>query len=173
MTSRYRRTGAVPLSVGQISENIDIWILDLQRNVPTKFTFDGSVDWDPVWSPDGKRLAFGTNRDRRLSQIYWKDSSGIGNEEPVWKSADHQRPRAWSPDGKFLLFVHRDANISIFNLWTLSVDPAQAAAERKATPYFISPFNVTLGQFSPGSSNAPRWVAYTSNESGQNQIYVQ
>jgi Tol biopolymer transport system component len=61
----------------------------------------------------------------------------------------------------------------LFNLWTLPVDPGQPAAERKAAPYFTSPFNITQGQFSPGPANAPRWVAYTSNESGQSQIYVQ
>src|SRR5262249_38663627 len=139
---------------------------------PTKFTFDTSVDWDPVWSPDGKRLAFASQRDG-LNQIYWKDSSGIGNEEKVSESAEHQRPKAWSPDGKFLLFMHRDANSNIYNLWTMSVDPGQPAAARKAAPYFTLTFNVTQGQFSPGASNAPRWVAYTSNESGQDEIYVQ
>jgi Tol biopolymer transport system component len=157
----------------QVSGNIDIWILDSHRNISTKFTFDASADADPVWSPDGKRLAFASQRDHGLNQIYWKDSSGVGNEEAVLKSADHQRPKSWSPDGKFLLFVHRDANSSIYNLWTVSADPAQPAAERKAAPYFTSPYNITQGQFSPGRSNAPRWVAYTSNESGQNEIYVQ
>ena len=160
--------------VRQLSGNVDIEILDLQRNVPARFTFDASIDWDPVWSPKGKLLAFASQRDHGLNQIYWKDSSaGIGNEEPVWKSADNQRPKSWSPDGKFLLFMHRDTNSSIYNLWTLSVDPGQPAADRKADPYFTSPYNITQGQFSPGPSNAPRWVAYTSNESGQNEIYVQ
>jgi Tol biopolymer transport system component len=157
----------------QVSGNVDIWILDLHRDISTKFTFDASIDWDPVWSPDGKRLAFASQRDHGLNQIYWKDSSGVGNEELVLKSADQQRPKAWSPDGKFLLFMHRDANSSVYNLWTVSADPAQPAAESKTSPYFTSQFNITQGQFSPGPSNTPRWVAYTSNESGQNEIYVQ
>jgi hypothetical protein len=55
----------------------------------------------------------------------------------------------------------------------MSVNPALPAAERRAAPYLTSPYNITLGQFSPDLSNAPRWVAYTSNESGQNEIYVQ
>jgi len=155
----------------QDSGNVDIWILDVQRNVPTKFTFDTSIDWDPVWSPDGKRLAFASQRDG-FSQIYWKDLSGIGNEEKVSKSVDHQRPKAWSGDGKFLLFMHRDPNSGNYNLWTMSVDSTLPAAARKVEPYFTSPFNITQGQFSPGS-NVPIWVAYTSNESGQNEIYVQ
>jgi serine/threonine protein kinase/Tol biopolymer transport system component len=157
----------------QDSGNVDIWILDLRRNVPTRFTFDAALDWDPVWSPDGKRLAFASRRDDGLDQIYWKDSSGIGSDAPLWRSADRQRPKSWSPDGKYLLFMHASASSGLFNLWTLTVDPGQPAAERKAAPYFTSPFNITQGQFSPGPANAPRWVAYTSNESGQSQIYVQ
>jgi len=156
----------------QDSGNVNIWTLDVERNVSTRFTFAASVDWDPVWSPDGKRLAFASQRDGP-NQIYWKDSSGIGSEEKLSKSADHQRPKAWSEDGRVLLFMHRDAKSSIYNLWTMSVDPAEPAGERKIAPYFTSPFNITLGQFSPGPSNIPRWVAYTSNESGQNEIYVQ
>jgi len=151
----------------------DIWVWDLARNVPTRFTFDPSLNFEPVWSPDDKRLAFASRRDGR-DQIYWKDSSGIGSEEAVAKSADSQRPKAWSPDGKFLLYMHGDpTNGAPFNLWVLPVDPARPAAERKAAPYFPSPANITQGQFSPGPATAPRWVAYTSNETGQSQVYVQ
>ena len=150
----------------------DIWILDLTRNLPTRFTFDPALDWDPTWSPDGKRLAFASRR-AGLDQIYWKDSSGSGTEEAPWKSADYQRPKSWSPDGRFLLFMHGDPNSSMFNLWILPIEPQRRVAERQSAPYFKSPFNITQGQFSPEPAGAPRWVAYTSNESGQNQIYVQ
>jgi Tol biopolymer transport system component len=149
----------------------DIWILDLARNTPARFTFGPSLDFEPVWSPDGKRLAFASRRDGGLDRIYWKETSGIGSEEAVSKFSGNQRPKAWSPDGKFLLFMHSAEGH--FNLWELPADAAQPVTERKATPYFTSAFNVTQGQFSPGPANAPRWVAYTSNESGQNQIYVQ
>jgi Tol biopolymer transport system component len=150
----------------------DIWIWDFDRNVQTRFTFGPSLDWEPVWSPDDKRLAFASQRDG-LDKIYLKDSSGIGSEKAAPKSADRQRPKAWSPDGKFLLYMHGDPRGgATFNLWVLPVDSARPA-EREATPYFTSRFNITQGQFSPGKASAPRWVAYTSNESGQDQVYVQ
>jgi len=155
------------------SGNPDIWILDVHRDVPKRFTFDASTDWEPVWSPDGKRLAFASRRDRGIDQIYWKDSSGAGNEEALWKSAEGQRPESWSPDGKLLLFMHQGEKGSTHNLWALPVEPGTPGSERKAAPYFTSPSDVTQGQFSPGPSNAPRWVAYTLNESGQSQIWVQ
>jgi serine/threonine protein kinase len=152
----------------------DIWTLDLARNVPARFTFGPALDFEPVWSPDSKLLAFASRRDHGLDQIYWKDSSGIGSEEAVWKSTTGgQRPKAWSPDGKFLLFMRADANGGVFNLWLLPADQGRPAGARQGAPYFTSPFNITQGQFSPGPANAPHWVAYTSNESGQVQIYVQ
>jgi Tol biopolymer transport system component len=155
------------------SGNPDIWILDVHRDVATRSTFDASTDWEPVWSPDGKRLAFASRRDRGIDQIYWKDSSGAGNEEAVWNSAEGQRPEAWSPDGKFLLFMRQSENGSSHNLWTLPVDPGTPGAVHKGAPYFTSPFDITQGQFSPGPASTRRWVAYTSNESGQSQIFVQ
>jgi Tol biopolymer transport system component len=103
-----------------------------------------------------------------------KDLSGIDREEAAAKSADRQRPKAWSPDGKFLLYMHGDPKGgATFNLWVLPVDPERPATEREAAPYFTSPFNITQGQFSPGAASAPRWVAYTSNESGRDEVYVQ
>jgi len=69
--------------------------------------------------------------------------------------------------------MHADANGGVFNLWLLPADQDRSAGERQAAPYFTSPFNITQGQFAPGPANAPRWVAYTSNELGQVQIYVQ
>jgi serine/threonine protein kinase len=71
----------------------DIWIWDFDRNVQTRFTSDPFLDWEPVWSPDDKRLAFASRRDG-LDQIYWKDSSGIGSAEAVAKSPDRQRPKS-------------------------------------------------------------------------------
>jgi dipeptidyl aminopeptidase/acylaminoacyl peptidase len=90
------------------SGNPDIWIWDVNRDGATRFTFDASTDWEPVWSSDSKRLAFASRRDRGIDQIYWKDSSGAGNEEAIWNSAEGQRLEAWSPDGKFLLFMHQN-----------------------------------------------------------------
>jgi eukaryotic-like serine/threonine-protein kinase len=165
--------GRVALARLDDAGNPDIWILDVHRDVAARFTFDASTDWEPVWSPDGKRLAFASRRDHGIDQIYWKDSSGAGNEEAVWKSAQGQRPESWSPDGKFLLFMHQNEKGAGHNLWTLPVDPGRPGVERRAEPYFSAPSDITQGQFSPGSSNAPRWVAYTFSDSGQSQIYVQ
>jgi Tol biopolymer transport system component len=84
--------------------NIDIWLFDLARGIPTRFTFHEASDWDPVWSPDRSRIAFSSNRDGTFN-LYLKDSSGAQPEERLQKSEVSERPCDWSPDGRFLMYV--------------------------------------------------------------------
>jgi len=71
--------------------NTDIWLIDLARGVPTRFTFDAAIDLWPVWSPDARRLAFGSNREG-VYNLYWKWSSGIGNDELLAQSDQNKVP---------------------------------------------------------------------------------
>ena len=147
--------------------NRDIWIIDVARNIPTRFTFDVAQDRFPVWSPDGTRLVFGSDRRARgIFDIYRKDAGYSGNEELLFKSG---APLSWSPDGRNLLYLSNDPKTRA-DLWVLP-DPAGAAGERKPTPYLQTPFNEVQGQFSPDG----RWIAYASDDAvqGQYQIYVQ
>jgi dipeptidyl aminopeptidase/acylaminoacyl peptidase len=149
--------------------NPDIWIFDLARKVPTRFTFPLAEDAYPVWSPDGSKVAF-TSRRNGPYELYVKNSNGAGEEERLQKAGDYERPTAWSSDGRFLMYMRNSGDVT--NLWTLEhpLDPAK----RKASPYFETPYNVTQGQFSPDLAGSPRWVAYTSDESKQGyEVYVQ
>jgi WD40-like Beta Propeller Repeat len=152
--------------------NEDIWIVDLARNVPTRFTFDAAQDWHPVWSPDGRWLAFSSTRvlGGQTNSLFWKSIANVGNEELVWKPNTNERLDDWSPDGKFLL-VNRTEGRD--DLWVLSVEPAPGG-ERKEEPFLQSPFTETRGQFYPVKDSDGRyWIAYTSNESGQIEVYVE
>ena len=140
----------------------DIWLLDLTRNTPTRFTFDPALDWYPVWSRDGSRIAFSSQRGGSMD-LYAKVASGAGADELLLKSPEPKIAADWSPDGRLLLYQALMPKTGMdFYLLPL-------AGERKPMPYLETPFNERQGRFSPDG----RWVAYTSDESGPWQVYVQ
>jgi serine/threonine protein kinase/Tol biopolymer transport system component len=140
----------------------DVWIHDLERNTLTRFTFDPNGDFAPVWSPDDSRIVFSASR-KNPADLYQKSSAGAGNEEPLLSSFTFKVPLDWSPDGRVLLFQENDPRTrNVFDLWTYST------AERKATPFLRTGFNEVLGRFSPDGL----WIAYASNESGREEVYV-
>ncbi|HEY3124806.1 MAG TPA: hypothetical protein VGK70_12200, partial [Thermoanaerobaculia bacterium] len=140
----------------------DIWIYDLERNTQTRFTFDSSDDFGPLWSRDDSRVLFSTAR-KSPGDIYQKDSAGTAKEEPLLSSNAFKMALDWSPDGRVLLFQADDPRMPTqMDLWTYS------AADGKATPFLQSAFNEVMGRFSPDG----RWIAYVSNESGREEVYV-
>jgi eukaryotic-like serine/threonine-protein kinase len=140
----------------------DIWIYDLERNTPTRFTFDPNADFAPIWSPDDSRIVFSASR-KNPADLYEKNSAGTGSEAPLIASITFKVALDWSPDGRVLLFQANDPRTrNIFDLWTYSV------ADRKATPFLQTPFNEIMGSFSPDG----RWIAYVSNESSREEVYV-
>ena len=139
----------------------DIWMYDLARSTRSRFTFDPGVDFTHTWSPDGKRLAFSSNRNRS-HDLYVKSTSGSGDAELLLHTENSKGPRSWSHDGRSLLFAERGE--ASWDLWVLPLE-----GEPKPAPYLQTKFNETLGQFSPND----RWVAYASDESGVTEIYVQ
>ncbi|MBC8646332.1 MAG: serine/threonine-protein kinase, partial [Thermoanaerobaculia bacterium] len=140
----------------------DIWIYDLERNTRTRFTFDPSDDFGPLWSHDDSRVVFSSAR-KSPGDIYQRDSAGTAKEEPLLSSNAFEMALDWSPDGRVLLFQVDDPRTkNQMDLWTYS------AADGKATPFLQSAFNEILGRFSPDG----RWIAYVSNESGKEEVYV-
>jgi serine/threonine protein kinase len=141
--------------------NSDIWILELEHSLSSRFTFDAAVEDDPVWSPDGKWLAFSSSRDGSPN-IYKKQASGTGTEESLHKSNLGEYPSDWSRDGQFILFQKLDPKTKE-DMWILPV-----SGDRKPYPLVKTAFSEWMGQFSPDG----KWLAYTSNESGRFEVYV-
>jgi serine/threonine protein kinase/dipeptidyl aminopeptidase/acylaminoacyl peptidase len=140
----------------------DIWIYDLERNTQTRFTFDPSDDFGPLWSRDDSRVVFSSAR-KSPGDVYQRDSAGTAKEEPLLDSSAFEMAQDWSPDGLVLLFQRDDPRMPTqMDLWTYS------AADGKASPFLQSTSNETLGRFSPDG----RWIAYVSNESGKEEVYV-
>jgi len=154
------------------ANNRDIWVIDLARGIPSRFTFHAAQESHPVWAPDGSRIIFASTRDGPHN-LYQKVASGAGSEEALLQSGEPKRPFDWSRDGRFLVYTNQDPKTG-YDLWVLPMGGAPSGpADRKPAPYLNSEFNEIEAQFSPGPEGASRWMAYISNEAGQSQVYVQ
>jgi serine/threonine protein kinase/Tol biopolymer transport system component len=141
----------------------DIWVLDLARGVRTRLTFGPVSNTYPVWSRDGKWIAYTSDRNGH-SMLYRKPSDGSGAEELLLMDDQVDLGSDWSPDGKYLIYS-RGPSGSNWEVWGLPLE-----GERK--PWLIVPHagnsSSNEGRFSPDG----RWLAYTSTESGTSQVYV-
>jgi Tol biopolymer transport system component len=146
------------------SGSADLWIIDLVRGTNERLTFDENHDESfPVWSPDGNEIVFRSNKEGRYN-LYRKPSSGSGEEKLLLKPDQAENITGvydWSSDGH-ILYTSSDAKGNK-SIWTVSL-----AAGPKAEVFLKSAHNEDQPHFSPDG----RWVAYMSNESGGNQIYV-
>ncbi len=147
----------------------EVWILDVVRGVPTRFTFNAVQNTSPVWDPKGTRLIFRSARGAAGTDgVYQKDSRGTGQEELLMDSRGNLMvPNDWSPNGQYLLFTALGQKTGN-DLWVLAVAPGTPPGA-KPVPYIQGPYNERQGQFSPDG----RWIAYSSDETGSDQIYVQ
>jgi serine/threonine protein kinase/Tol biopolymer transport system component len=141
----------------------DLWMIELGRAVSTRFTFGTSTVSNPVWSPGGDWIAYNANPTGPYD-IYRKRADGTREPELLLRSsALFKNIQQWSPDGRFLLFGQPDPETG-WDLWLLPLD-----GDRTPIPYLRSRFNEQSGQISPDG----RWMAYSSDESGKLEVYVQ
>jgi len=145
----------------------DLWLYDLARDTLTRFTFEGTTNLCPAWTPDGKRIAFTSNKDGQMN-IYWQRADGSGGLERLTTSEHIQLPLSWSPDGQ-LLAVLEISPATLGDIQVLRMGDSSAGQGRKAQPFLQTPAYEGAPQFSPDG----RWLAYVSSESGRFEIYVQ
>jgi len=144
--------------------NRDVWVYDLARGIKARITFDSTGDWLPLWSPDGKRVAF-TSGPFGASDLYLKPADGTGEAELLLATDATKRPMDWSADGRFILY--RSSNGGEDDVWVLPMTPG-AGVRGDPIPFQKTAFDEDAGCFSPDG----RWIAYASNETEQLEVYV-
>ena len=144
-------------------ENADIWVFEFGREVTTRLTSDPKQDLIliPVWSPDGRQIAFTSSRSG-IRQIYRKDAGGGGQEDQLTTGPNLKSPEDWSRDGRYLLYSEIAPKTGL-DLWALPLN-----GDRKPVVVLQTPFNEKSGTFSPDG----KWIAYDSDASGRPEVYV-
>ncbi|MFQ5653022.1 MAG: protein kinase, partial [bacterium] len=140
----------------------EIWVYELARGTLTRLTFNPGEDETAFWSPDGRWIAFASSRAGQPRTVFRKLADGSGAPEPLWTSDHHVHVECWSADGHSIIVMDRDPN-TLDDLWLLSLGD-----EISARPLLQTQFSEWGGRISPNG----RWLAYTSDESGRNEVYV-
>jgi Tol biopolymer transport system component len=137
----------------------DLWMFDLSRGLGSRFTLGETSALDPVWSPDGRQIAY----DDGAGGLYVKASNGASPPKKVLQDAGGVlEPKAWSPDGYRIVYEVQTASTSL-DLWTVTM-----TGEPKPEKFLTTPASEEL----PALSRDGRWLTYLSNESGRAELYV-
>jgi Tol biopolymer transport system component len=148
---------------GLETEGEDLWLVDTTRQVPSRFTFYGNLNFMPVWSPDGTQIVFASPRES-AANLFLKSATTTESEERLFNSAFNSQPTDWSPDGRFIVYASQHPR----NGWDLMVLPMATDTDRRPEPLVVTPYDEHLGRVSPDG----RWLAYVSDESGTFEVYV-
>jgi eukaryotic-like serine/threonine-protein kinase len=158
------RVAITRLNVSGTERRGAIWVWDFTRNMESRVTFGQKTDENPAWSPDGRQIAFSSNRDGAFYQIYRQDASGAGDAERLTHVEKHTDPLDWSPDGRYLVYRERNKGTG----WDLMLLPL--SGDRTPIPLLQSPHSDSDARFSPDG----RWLAYHSGLNGQSlEVFVQ
>jgi serine/threonine-protein kinase len=158
------------MDVGSSWGEAAIHTYDWARDIMTRVTIGAGEDITPVWSPDGRRIAFAGQRDGAVvDNIYWQKADGSGTAERIAPSDTTQIPSSWHPGGRFLAFSTAPGpSRSDIGILPLEGDEATGWKAGRPSMALSEAYVEGLPAFSPDG----RWLAYASLESGQPEVYV-
>jgi Tol biopolymer transport system component len=139
----------------------DVWVYELDRDALTKVSFGGD-DYLPRWSPDGKTLAYFSSKSGHF-QVYVKHGILQGEETVVTDGPELKTLYDWTPDGREIIFARKNKDTG-WDLYAAAIE-----GDHKPRPLVVMPFNQAMASVSPDG----KWLAYVSDESGQNEVFVQ
>ena len=139
----------------------DIFTYDFARGTTTRMSLDGASHW-PLWTPDGQRLTFRSWKTGTMT-MWWMPADKSGSPEQLTDIGSMQSPESWSPDGKTLAFTQMDDPQSGSDIYVLPLD-----GDKKPREFLRTKFSEGSPKFSPNGA----WLAYSSNDSGQPEVFV-
>ncbi|HUR36999.1 MAG TPA: protein kinase [Terriglobales bacterium] len=147
----------------------DVYVYDWKRDTLTRLTFAPEGDTAPVWTPDGRWITYTSGQTGGSPNLYWSRSDGTGEAQRLTESKHTQFPGGWHPSGKFLAFTQSDPKTAVdIMILPMEGDDKSGWKPGKPTVFLNGPF----AEFWPSFSPDGRWLAYSSNETGRNEIYV-
>ena len=149
------------------SQSQDVWLIDSTRGVASRLTSNPGLDNMGLWSPDGRRILYGSTRDDRGTNSYVKEVGGTEAEIPLFTSGHRPLQQLTDWSGKLFVFARQDPKTQ-WDLYTMPETGAPVDAKQTPVPYLRTEFNEHEGVLSPDG----RWMAYTSDQSGRWEVYV-
>ena len=147
----------------------DVWVYEWARDTLSRLTFDPVAAGWPLWTPDGQRIVFSSMRgDTKTFNLYWQRADGAGDVERLTESTYIQVPGSWHPGGQFLAFLEAERGNGNIMILPMEGDARAGWRPGRPTVFVNTPAIEWQPQFSPDG----KWLAYTSNESGRNEVYV-
>lgn len=146
------------------SKGTDVWVYDLGRGTPRQITFTGPGGRELAWAPDSKHLVFGDG-----TALWWIRADGSGQPQKILDQGNNPRPGFFTADGRLVYAPSPSAGLP--DVWTLPIDLSDAEHPKpgKAEPFLADP---QIVEVDPAFSPDGKFIAYSSNESGTEEIYV-
>ena len=148
-------------ALGSDNKNYDIWSYDYKRKTSTRITLNSNVDQSPIWSTNGKYIAFVSSRGKDYD-LFIKNSDGTGDDSLMFQSAQFKSPTGWSSDGRYIL--------SFVSFQKSKTDIAITDLKNNTTNFFLQ---TEFSEYLASLSDNMKWIMYCSDESGEYQVYVQ
>jgi hypothetical protein len=148
------------IAVTIAAANDSLWTMDLNRTTLTRVTYEAENAY-PIWSPDGGRLVISRHTGGGFRRMYVMASDGSTTPELLHESSRPEKPESWSRQGNVLAFSRSE--VAGPDIWVMTMD-----GDRTPRPFLATRFNEASPRFSPDG----RWMTYTSNESGRDEVYV-